>query len=359
MLYQWTFHPKSQPDELLSSYLTRAAWAHGMRPSAFCHLYWPKWSIWNRDIDRSASDVLLKAITESSDVSFDRLCSMTLRSLEAVLSKSSTLKSQATWILCAGIYHRIRRKHGLQICPACLSESPHYFRRYWRLGFSVYCPTHKLPLRDACPFCDAPIIPHRTTDANLTCCHACGKTLTKPQPHDDNPLPDSAYDLQKFLTELLADSVETQGRNNNAVELFSILRSLLTIINARHRELRSILTLSPIYSADLENRGGFERDRWWMRCISMETLARWFENWPVEFQHGASRLHLTKRAFARLSTPDLLRIEVSKLPEGERRHHQKVLLIYSNYMRNLKRNHKDQYRQMRAHRLLKNTHQIQ
>jgi hypothetical protein len=45
----------------------------------------------------------------------------------------------------------------LRVCPLCLQEGDPYDRLYWRIRLIRHCPLHRLPLRETCPNCQAPI----------------------------------------------------------------------------------------------------------------------------------------------------------------------------------------------------------
>jgi transcription elongation factor Elf1 len=59
-----------------------------------------------------------------------------------------------------GIYHREHKNHGLMFCPKCLKndgDTP-YFRKQWRLSFSVICSKCGVYLHDRCPNCGKPVV---------------------------------------------------------------------------------------------------------------------------------------------------------------------------------------------------------
>lgn len=166
------YHPKPQPDELLSSWIIRTAQGHGQTPYVFCHNVWPKTQVWTRDIDNLGTPLVWRTMAERTGTQPDRAWSTTLRSLEGELIEIYPAVGFARWILPLGIYHRMRRRHGLQFCPLCLwqDEKP-YFRRHWRLGWVTACIHHGCRLLDRCHACAEALAPHRTMD--LTLCYSC------------------------------------------------------------------------------------------------------------------------------------------------------------------------------------------
>lgn len=83
MAYGW-LPVRPDHDELLSSFLSRCARAHGMRPTVFCAFHLHPHAVWNRDIDRSASPALMKSIADKAHLQLRDIVSMTLRSWESV-----------------------------------------------------------------------------------------------------------------------------------------------------------------------------------------------------------------------------------------------------------------------------------
>src|SRR2546421_10745867 len=66
-------HIKPQADELLSSWLTRLRWAHGLGLRAFCTILWPATPIWVGDIDHRATLDMLSILAEKTALSRRRV----------------------------------------------------------------------------------------------------------------------------------------------------------------------------------------------------------------------------------------------------------------------------------------------
>ncbi|WDM74794.1 TniQ family protein [Xanthomonas sp. NCPPB 1638] len=183
----WPAHPKPLPDELLTSWIVRIAKANGLKLQTFCdRVFGKEHQLWNRDIDRSAPDWLLAALARHTGTSFDAVRRTTLDIYRGRLFHERHSSGQLHWILPIGIYHRTRRRYGLQFCPQCLAEDAEpYFRTRWRVAALTYCPRHELYLHDRCPACGAPVTFHRrelgrpdVTDSGPLClCHACNCDL--------------------------------------------------------------------------------------------------------------------------------------------------------------------------------------
>lgn len=183
-------HLKPLPDELLSSWLIRLAHAHGQKTQSFCaNLFGRDKTVWNRDIDKLAPTWLLESLADATATSIEAVNRTTLRAYEGVLYEHLQPNGNTRWILPLGIYHRMHRHLGLLYCPGCLAEdhSP-YFRRSWRLACSIVCTKHNSWLRDSCPKCGSPVVPHRADmqskeyfpyAAQFVHCWLCGYDLRK------------------------------------------------------------------------------------------------------------------------------------------------------------------------------------
>lgn len=182
----WPAHPKPLPDELLSSWMVRIAGAHGLKLHTFASAIWPGVAIWNRDIDRSAPEPVLRELALRTATPYERVAAMTLRAYESYAFE--TLADNAPMLLPVGIYHRTRRLFGQQCCVKCLAEdAAPYFRRKWRLAFITICTRHQIQLIDRCPSCSAPIVFIRSeigergrfNALRMTRCHSCGRSILR------------------------------------------------------------------------------------------------------------------------------------------------------------------------------------
>lgn len=170
--------PSRRPDETLSSILLRLARKHSASAHEICTLLWPGHEIWTRDTDRTVSDASIAAISRVTGIDASLLERATLRGLVEALGLPQMRCGSQEGVLPVGVYHRVRRRFGQQYCSRCLDERPVYLRRLWRLEFVVSCPRHGALLRDACPICDAPFIPHRYHAMTRRRCHQCAAILT-------------------------------------------------------------------------------------------------------------------------------------------------------------------------------------
>lgn len=185
----WPIHPHRLDDELLSFWIVRLAHANGLKLQTFTSLGFGRdATIWNRDIDRCASDEFLERLSAQTGSTVEQLKGGTLTSYEGQLFTHHNPNGNTNWILPLGIYHRTRRAFGMQFCPSCLFEdSVPYFRRRWRIAFSTICDRHGVMLHDRCPSCGAPIIYFRNDLGRRskyklsgdTCCWRCNYDLCR------------------------------------------------------------------------------------------------------------------------------------------------------------------------------------
>ena len=172
----WPWHPKPQPDELLSSWLMRIIRDYGVRPHFFCKSEWPGVQIWTRDLDKLAPESVLEGLSKRTGTHYTRVYETTLRAYEGRAFTHWNPNGNTRWILALGIYHRLHRLPGLQFCPCCLAEDEKpYFRRLWRMGYATACTVHSCRLIERCR-CGEPINFHQIVGPliPLTTCYRCG-----------------------------------------------------------------------------------------------------------------------------------------------------------------------------------------
>lgn len=170
-------------DELLSSYLYRLSDVNVSKVHTFCKKYFTDQQVWNRDIDRSAPRSMLTKLSKITEVEYEIIFKTTLREYDGSLFESLNINGNNKWIMPLGIYHRKRKRFGIQFCPNCLikDEAHPYFRKIWRLSLSVVCVRCGINLYDRCPFCLNVIAFHRNElgaknfgiSLPICCCSFC------------------------------------------------------------------------------------------------------------------------------------------------------------------------------------------
>ncbi len=302
---RWSFSPKPIDGELLGSYLVRGAGLYGVPPDRFCAFHFPEFRIWTRDIDRSATEPFLNALSEKAGLPPERVERMTLRDWGPLVS-SRRHRGAASWINALGVYHRVRLRHGLQYCPMCIAGVPAY-KKSWRLSFVTVCEMHRCMLLDACPCCGAPIIPHRQLAGALRC-HSCHHSLvgaSLPPPKQ----PESAAALQsECLHALGMGFADVGGARVQAGAYFRGLRILASVMSERGCG---------------KGRGDAVSCRLPMECMgtasrvaALGALEALLAAWPQSFRRRAADRRWTRRTFCRHSVPAWLYREVRHLPHG-------------------------------------------
>jgi len=305
---RWPLFVESQEGELLSSFLVRAAQRHGLAPYRFCAFHFPGVPVWNRDIDRSASDALLAAIAVKAGLSPVRVVQMTLRDAEARLRKG-VARGSPPWINRIGIYHRLRRGWGLQYCPDCLAERP-VLCQAWRLSFMVICGRHRRFLQDACPHCDAPLAIHRQM-LSAQLCHHCSRVLGK-APQDSSVAIDVVLHAQSYFEcAMHGGNTQVGDRSVCREDLFQGARVLISLLSHD-----IFLSRDPTG----RRRPSLEQARVQTRAGLVSRVAELLAGWPLGFKKIVRDNHLTQRSFVRKSLPNWLSTAVEELPTGRSRH---------------------------------------
>lgn len=164
--------PKPFPDEILSSWIARTAYAHHTHPQTFLNLHFGNVHFnWRLNYDASVSDQEIEVLSKKSALSYSVIYEMTLRSYEGYLHES---------IIPNGNNRFISKQQNF--CPVCLREDPFpYFRKSWKILLLPICLKHQCYLYESCPLCKSKIrlLNMFNTDLVFTFCHKCGYDLKK------------------------------------------------------------------------------------------------------------------------------------------------------------------------------------
>jgi hypothetical protein len=302
----WPVHPCRLPDELLSSWIIRIAQAHGLKLHTFTHRAFPNYSIWNRDIDKTAPDGLIKIISQRTGLSFAEVHLSTLKSLEGYLFET-LISGNTKWLLPIGIYHRKHKRNGIVTCPLCLAEDTiPYFRRIWRIGFTVVCTKHSVWMIDECPACKNPISFHRNdfdhkyiaTQKSMNICYSCGFDYTNTEPKIETDLMFLKFlnNLEKTLYKgyiILDDKIVYSHL------YFHVLHQLVKLIsiNKHGIKLRQLLEFESGFTCDytpnskitiVDTLPLFERRH------ALRLVSRLIKSWPQSFIIACEKVKLTR-----------------------------------------------------------------
>ena len=187
-------HPQPYPDELFTHWFYRLAHSNYLKAQTLAdYLFGNYSSFWARDQDKLASPVVLEKLAELTGKNADELHALTLASYQGKLYSAHNPCGHTRWILPVGVFHRTRRRYGLQFCPLCLREdSDPYFRRHWRLAFTTVCERHGTLMHDRCHQCGAPVaffrndLGHRNRHDFIArpSCDVCGVDLSTAPAYD-------------------------------------------------------------------------------------------------------------------------------------------------------------------------------
>lgn len=178
-LKPWPYRPRLLPDELLTSYIHRLAAGMGHTPMFLLTLAMgTRQILYRQDLDSFAPPDLLGRMAFGTGLSEATLVTATLQEFEGTLFERFSPTGHNKWLLPTMASKPGHRQHGLQYCPACFDRHrPAYLRRAWRLAFMTVCPDHAIRLHDACPGCDAVLLPLKVP--NLCFCWRCTADLRR------------------------------------------------------------------------------------------------------------------------------------------------------------------------------------
>lgn len=333
----WSRRLEPVEDELLSSFLVRAAVAHHADPYRFCRHTLGGHPVWERDVDRSASSALQSRISTVSGLSEPRVRLMLLVSWERSLGGTERVQSAtAPWINSLGIFHRIRKRHGLQCCPDCVAADGVY-RRTWRLSFVTVCVRHRRQLVDACGYCDAPLIPHRQ-DGGSGRCHHCNRALAATWREDNSSLEPTR--LQCSLVDAMT-SDRPVATPIGGISLGDLVRGIRLL--QRHR-------LLPLRAGTTSSRGAtLEHARVDVRREKFAVLEQLVSGLPDSLGGLVSNGSMSADYFRTLSPPhwlDSMEAHLSPRPAVSR--HRKPRLTISAQLNLLRTKRPSDWRSQRA-----------
>lgn len=171
------------------------------------------WNIRDKDIPFSLTKQDYTILEELLLLSQEEVKSHTLNQYLARLEKA--LGPQQSAVLNENFSNPIRLTllsqkifflptQSIRICPLCLLEQVSYDRLYWRLQLILHCPTHRVPLLEKCPSCEAPIA------ANRQLAHFCPRCQQEYRMIDQSQLSstNSFYISERFLLRALGAEIQ-------------------------------------------------------------------------------------------------------------------------------------------------------
>jgi len=294
-----------------------------MSAPRFCGLINPGREIWARDLDASISSRSLEMLSLKSEVPLRRLEHSTFRRFSRI-SKS--------FLRPISVYHRTRRGHGLQYCPACLGETAAFTRR-WRWSFSTDCLRHGCQLYDRCPECLSPAVAHRGLARNIARCNQCGFPLSQAnEVPSTQPPTQTQQDLETAMSKIELSSDHCPA----AQEYVHAVHILITVLIGSGAIYRAAKILEeageiprPIISFDLAGNR--------TRRNTFSLVDRLLCGPPCEIASVWTQLGLTQRSFRKTARPGFLSRAIMLLPPGiARKRPRPPLRIYGARMKKLR-----------------------
>jgi uncharacterized protein (DUF983 family) len=306
LIMPWLHCPAPRPDELLSSWLHRLALANRRSDHVLCNFMFGRQPIWTRDVDRHFPHEFFPILSDWTRTPVERLQWLSLTSLAGRLSENPASQALGRLLLPLGIYHRVRRRAGLQFCPACLAESPAYARRSWRVALVTVCTRHLCLLQDRCPGCGVAFMFHRMRQqlTGAWPCVNCGLDLRRKTMGAR-----IAPAVVRFQTELcrglVTGWVRIAGRWLHALAFCEGVHFLLHSLTLRR--LGGLDMSSLLWERLARNRGGrlvLEEQTVEVRYALVQVLADWLADWPARPQAAlCAYLHQPSVLLADRPTP--------------------------------------------------------
>ncbi|WP_216891719.1 TniQ family protein [Pseudomonas putida] len=304
-------HPNPLPDELFSSWMVRLAFANGFALHTFySSLLGFKEPIWNRDSDRHPPIALLNCLCTATGKPIDLIKALTLSFYEGQVFESFPVNGDVPFLLPVGLYHRTRRRAGIQFCSQCLKLDPApYYRRHWRLALSTVCSLHDCMLEQSCPSCGSPIIFHRhgmgrskrIYQAALSTCSKCCFSLDSAEPRPTKCANSSEGRALLAMTHMVQHGCWDGSLQSEPLSLsfFGGLRIILGLVCGRHgARLRAVLSselgrdICPLAHLDFEYQP--VEVRYALLLAAFSLLA----DWPLRFREACKSAKVTRSRFA-------------------------------------------------------------
>jgi hypothetical protein len=286
---------KPYPDELLSSWLTRMAFDHGLNVSELHEYIWPE-SNGHPDIDRVITNKDIQVFADRTNCSFEEVYNTTLSYYKHKLfSSSHMMMAPDLWLIHSKrVNARWKNNYhsGLMFCPGCLKKKA-YFKKQWRLAVSFVCNHCGYYLVEECPNCKKGSslvdtvkedLSDRTVQEYLVNCHRCDHDVTDCEPEIAPP---GVVKLQQQLYDII-----DYGVNEKVVyqsTYFSILHQIASLATGYkktdYKVRRLILDVYAVFDLPTDYFSSTEKIQ--LKELSVKKrataimLAHWLlEQWP-------------------------------------------------------------------------------
>lgn len=239
----WGGYTPPYKDEIFSSWFIRLSQSHLLKSHSFSKCVLKGYSIWNRDNDLAAKEDIIQIIENNTPLNRIEITDLFLRSYEGILYEKINLTGFTTGIIPLKIYHRKRKGNSIMYCPCCLQNQP-YYKKQWRIFYSIACTECGTELKDHCTQCKNPVTFHRLEQGNkseilrasLNLCAYCGSDISQ------NPIKASRKQLQfqkKINSYLQNGFTESLGYSHLYFSMLYKVSSLISRENNQWGRLRT------------------------------------------------------------------------------------------------------------------------
>lgn len=348
------FRLRPEPDELLTSFLTRAAHRRGLPLWTFLNQAIGRNSLIASDCDVAVSPAMACRLAKTVSVDPHDIHGTTLEREVSLLLCGRAWTGQAPFLLPAGVFAGLRTRWGLQACPRCLGEKPAYFRKAWRFAFYTVCQQHHVPMIDRCPECGQPIAPHRAPHGGLDRCWNCHLSLAVTSASGSQlaiPAPLSE-ELHRVVASRPTRDDLMPGVSEPDVAILAIrVRALITAMVPSGR-LRALLNASgEVAMASAHKKMQLELLSVEARHAIFKRLSPAFTDWPESFYS-----FMTEQNLLPSSIPDdsfgVATAGFFPIVEQVRRHRVTSPLVHDRPMKQARRRSRCAYRHLRARKLI-------
>jgi len=300
--YKFHIVPKILPNELLSSWLSRTAFAHGRTLSLFTTTYIKNEgaNLSRIDLDFRYDEQLFNLLSNKSQLSTSDILKMSIRSEEGYLFSCNE---------CLYPPKQIRklldkRTHfGLMFCPLCLqTDKVPYFRKQWRYLFYNACPKHQVYLVDRCGKCFERVRFHKMAlnDA-IIYCHNCGRDIRESQPKKLHQTHLYALEAIKWFESGLTNGYFTlRGIQVHSLWIFQTYTIFYTLIKSiKEPKLRGFPLLKEYIELQmkLQRYNSKKASLIYENFLLTAMVYYLFQNFPQNLHHFIKDNNLTYRAF--------------------------------------------------------------
>lgn len=324
---RWAVAVPILPNEIVSSWLVRAALTQGCDPLALTGKLWPGWRLWTLDADRRLGPERLDPLVQCSGIERAVFLASTLDPVARQIYGGIPPECGVwQWILALGS-RNTKRRGGMQCCLACLNtDKTPYFRKNWRFAWHTCCEKHGCSLVDRCPSCDAPFEPHRLrADApHIGVCATCHSDIRN-KGVGTATAATGALRLQRAMDKAMRDGKGIYNQENVELpEWFRLMRFMATLVRrvgvVQGRGLASLASAMSIDCRNAQVAPGAS-----VESMSISDRQRLFETtWDIVNMPAASlrntlvESNVTKQAFCPkgIHLPPLLSPVYEALPNN-------------------------------------------